>query len=85
MLLVPMKFVSLTGRLRVGGKRFDWANVIFAAYFILRGRDNHIVTAVIFFWLARFALWCKSIFFDLFLSVKLFIFMAAKFNRVLGC
>ena len=25
-----------------GGKRFDWANVIFAAYFILRGRDTHI-------------------------------------------
>ena len=35
-------FFSLTGRLCSGGKRFDWANVIFAAYFILRGRDTHI-------------------------------------------
>ena len=42
MLLVPMKFFSLTDRLGSGGKRFDWANVIFAAYFILRGRDTHI-------------------------------------------
>ena len=36
------KFFSLTGRLCSGGKRFDWANVIFVAYFILRGRDMHI-------------------------------------------
>ena len=35
-------FFSLTGRLCSGGKRFDWANVIFAAYFILRGRDTHV-------------------------------------------
>ena len=33
---------SLTGRLCSGGRRFDWANVIFAAYFTLRGRDKHI-------------------------------------------
>ena len=33
---------SLTGRLCSGGKRFDWSNVIFAAYFRLRGRDTHI-------------------------------------------
>ena len=33
---------SLTGRLCSGGKRFDWSNVIFAAYFKLRGHDTHI-------------------------------------------
>ena len=32
---------SLTGRLCSGGKHFDWANLIFAAYFILTGRDTH--------------------------------------------
>ena len=32
----------LTGRLCSGGKRFDWSNVIFAAYFKLRGHDTHI-------------------------------------------
>ena len=42
MLLVPINSFSLTGRLCSGEKRFDWANVIFAAYFILRGRDSHI-------------------------------------------
>ena len=42
MLLVPMVFSSPTSRLCSGGKLFDWANVIFAAYFILRGRDTHI-------------------------------------------
>ena len=31
----------LKGRLCSGGKGFDWANLIFAAYFILRGRDTH--------------------------------------------
>ena len=35
-------FFSLTGRLCSGGKRFDLANLIFAYYFILRGRDAHI-------------------------------------------
>ena len=33
---------SLTGRLCSGGKRFDWSNVILAAYFRLRGSDTHI-------------------------------------------
>ena len=42
MLLALMIFFSLTGRLCTGGKRFDRANVIFDAYFILRGRDTHI-------------------------------------------
>ena len=42
MLLAPMNFFPLTDRLCSGGKRFDLANVIFAAYFILRGRDTHI-------------------------------------------
>ena len=40
--LFQWMFFSLTGRLCSGGKRFDWANVIFAAYFILKGRDTHI-------------------------------------------
>ena len=35
-------FFFWTDRLCSGGKRFDWANVIFAAYFILRGLDTHI-------------------------------------------
>ena len=42
MLLVPMNSFTLTGRLYSGGKRFDSASVIFAAYFILRGRDTNI-------------------------------------------
>ena len=43
MLLVPIMFsFSLTGRLCSRGKRFDWSNVIFSAYFTLRGRDTHI-------------------------------------------
>ena len=33
---------SLAGRLCSGGKSFDLGNVIFAAYFILRGRYTHI-------------------------------------------
>ena len=32
---------SLAGRLCPGGLSFDWKNVIFAAYFKLRGRDTH--------------------------------------------
>ena len=32
---------SLAGRLCSGGKRFDWANVIFSAYFILIGHETH--------------------------------------------
>ena len=32
---------SLTGRLCSGGKRFDWENLIFAAYFTLRGRYTY--------------------------------------------
>ena len=43
MMLVPIIFFfSQTVRLCSEGKRFDWANVIFAAYFILRGRDTYI-------------------------------------------
>ena len=30
------------------GKRFDWANVIFAAYFILRGHDTHFLRLLLF-------------------------------------
>ena len=41
MLFVPINF-SLMGRLCSGEKRFDLANLIFADYFILRGRDTHI-------------------------------------------
>ena len=37
-----MNSFSLMGRLCSGGKRFDSASVIFAAYFILRGRDTNI-------------------------------------------
>ena len=40
MLFVPIMF-SLAGRLCSGGLSFDLANVIFAAYFILRGCDTH--------------------------------------------
>ena len=49
-------------------KRFGWANVIFAAYFILRGRDTHLLLILCGYslWSAWFAVWCKSIFFDLF-------------------
>ena len=36
------EFFYLMGRLCSGGKHFEWANVIFAAYFILRGCDTHI-------------------------------------------
>ena len=32
---------SVTGRLCSEGKRFDWANLIFAAYFILTGCDMY--------------------------------------------
>ena len=39
MLFVPMTFFS--GRLHSGGLSFNWANVIFAAYFIMSGRDMH--------------------------------------------
>ena len=35
-------FFSLRGRLCSGGKHFEWANLIFAAYFILKGHDTHI-------------------------------------------
>ena len=46
MLLGPMNFFShLMSRLRSGTsgvKCFDWANLIFATYFILRGHDRHI-------------------------------------------
>ena len=79
MLLVPMNFFSLTGKLCSGGKRFHQANVIFVAYFIQRGRDTHIDLARLHcFWSAWIALWCKSIFFDLFWNVKLFIAQAAQ-------
>ena len=60
---------SLTGRLYSGGKRFDWANLIFAAYFILRGRDKHINYLRLLFLVGM-------IFFDVFWNGKLFI--AAK-------
>ena len=43
MLLIPIMFsFSLMGRLCSGGKCFDWSNVIFSAYFTLRGCDTHI-------------------------------------------
>ena len=42
MLFVPMIFFSLAGWLCSGGRSFDWANVIFAAYFVMRGRSTHI-------------------------------------------
>ena len=56
------------------GVHFEWANyVIFAAYFMLRGHDTHIIVSGRHDW--WFAL-CKSSFFDLFWHVKFFI--AAK-------
>ena len=33
-------FFSLAGRLCSGGLRFDWANLIFADFFIVSGRDD---------------------------------------------
>ena len=41
MLLVPMSF-SPVGRLCSRGLSFDWANLIFATYFIPRGCDTHV-------------------------------------------
>ena len=83
MLLRFQWIFSVTGRSCSGEKRFDWANLFFADYFILRGRDTHIdflrLLCLVGIW---FALWCKSIFFDLFWNVNLF--NAAKL-RVLGC
>ena len=40
--LLCHEFLSLAGRLCSGGKRFDRANLVFAAYFILRGHEKHI-------------------------------------------
>ena len=47
MLLLPMNFFS-GGWIIPLRKRFDWANVIFAAYFILRGHDTHFLRLLLF-------------------------------------
>ena len=57
------------------GKRSDWANVIFAAYFILTGHDTHFLRLLLFL-VGMICPWCKSISFDLFWNAVLFI--AAK-------
>ena len=65
---------SLTVRLRSGGKRFDWSNVIFAAYFKLRGRDTHIDFPRSLFLVGMICpLMQEHFFFDLFWNVKFFI------------
>ena len=52
---------------------FHWANVILAACFTLRDHGTHFDLPWSLFLVGGFALWCKSSFFDLFSSVKLFI------------
>ena len=67
----------LTGRLCSGGKRFDWSNVIFAAYFKLRGHDTQIDFLRSLFLVGMICpLMQENFFFDLFWNVKFFI--AAK-------
>ena len=62
------------GRLISGGKRFDWSNVIFAAYFKLRGRDMHINFPWSLFVVGTICpLMQERFFFDLFWKVKFFI------------
>ena len=41
-------FPALAGRLYLWRKRFHWANVIFAAYFIPRGHDTHFLRLLLF-------------------------------------
>ena len=76
MLLVPIRFFFfLASRLCSRGRVlcFDSANVILAACFTLRGHDMLIdFLWFLNFWSSCFALWCKSVFFELFWSVKLF-------------
>ena len=57
--------------------------------FILRGRYWYVTRILIFsgcclFWSARFALQCKSIFFDLFWNVRLFLRLYGRFSKSLG-
>ena len=81
MLLVPIGFFFSIILWRV--QCFDKANVILAICFTLRGHDTLIdFLWFLNFWSAWFALWCKSIFFDLFRSVKLF--LVAQQVRLLG-
>ena len=79
MLLVPISFFPLLGRLCSG--RFyiftEQNNVILAACFTLRGHGTHTVSIYcgFYFWSEGFALWRKSIFLDLFWSVKLLLWL----------
>ena len=77
MLLVPMIFLSLAGRLHLWRKTF-WLriNVIFAANSYWEVMTLILIFCGHCFRSAWFALWCKRISFDLFWNAKLFI--AAK-------
>ena len=61
------------------------ANVILAVCFTLRGYATLIdFLSSLNFWSAWFALWCKSIFFGLFRSVKLFLVVQQSVQSVSG-
>ena len=48
MLLVPMNFFHWRVDYTSEGKRFHSANMIFTAYFILRGHDTHFLRLLLF-------------------------------------
>ena len=76
-------FFSLAGRLCSGGFYVLTNQMWFCICFTLRGHDTLIdLLWFLNFWSARFTLWCKSIFFDLFRSVNLF--LVAQQERLLG-
>ena len=76
-LLVPMGFFPLTGRLCWRVLRFDWANVILAACFTLRGHDPLIHFLWFLFLVGKMICpMMRDHFYDRFWVVKLFI--AAK-------
>ena len=79
MLLVPVSVLSLVGRLYSGGSKFLLSKLI--CYICHLFHTERSWQAFWFFpvvFVYGFALWCKSIFFDLFWNVKLFIAQAAQ-------
>ena len=74
MLLVPINVSFCWVDYAMESSTFLLSSVILAACFTLRGHVMaHTVLMCFCFWSVGFALWCKSIFFDLFWSIKLFI------------
>ena len=78
-LLVPIRFFPLLGRLCSGRFYISLSKCDFRSLFHAERWVHISIYCGFYLWSAGFSLWCKSIFFDLFWSVKLFIVVEQGF------